>query len=172
VIQDIFPLLLHTQLEHLTHPPQGDGSSSVAMDVYGKAIASWALEVSSEALANLMMDVQQDIPLAVNQIFHFVQNSHKHKNNSKFMIHHHQSTNDVTRQTRETISKAAWLAMWYVRDIFRYLYHLYYLYRQAHPELFQMMTIDGMKKMMEWASMVQPLPPPAAVPPYGSSSQA
>ncbi|OQR93929.1 hypothetical protein ACHHYP_02087 [Achlya hypogyna] len=108
VVKGIFPMLLQEQIELQC---QLQATSAKPTD---PSLQDKALKIGTEALADLMKEIEKDIPLAVNQIFH-----------------------EADMEKPGFISLDEWSLLW-----------------QSHPELVEMMTIDGMKKMMQWASVV------------------
>ncbi|KDO34498.1 hypothetical protein SPRG_00561 [Saprolegnia parasitica CBS 223.65] len=110
VVKGIFPMLLQEQIEL-----QCALQPAVTTSANDTAVRDKAMRLGSEALADLIEEIEKDIPLAVDQIFL-----------------------EAEREKPGFISLDEWCHMW-----------------QSHPELVEMMTIDGMKKMMQWAAVIQ-----------------
>ncbi|CEG45629.1 hypothetical protein, variant 1 [Plasmopara halstedii] len=105
-VKRLFPKLLRDQV-HLQMVNEHVEKLSTVQDA--------AMASSVEAIEKLMEEVENDIPLAVNQIFR-----------------------EVDLDQDDNICEHEWMFAW-----------------QAHPEFVELLTIDGMKKMAQWASVVQ-----------------
>ncbi|TMW56116.1 hypothetical protein Poli38472_008764 [Pythium oligandrum] len=106
-VKTIFPKLLRDQLEiQMQHENVADIPASVEE----------AMAKGLHAIESLMEEIEQEIPLAVNQIFL-----------------------EADLDQDDYITTDEWLFAW-----------------QTHPELVELMTVDGMKKVAQWASVVNP----------------
>ncbi|RHY28229.1 hypothetical protein DYB32_006123 [Aphanomyces invadans] len=126
VVREVFPLLLQEQLALAT---SSSPNSSKNLNEEGMKAGLMAIE-------SLMSQVEGDIPLAVRQVFL-----------------------SMTLQEPNHINLTEWRRMWYVDDshLQRRSVHLTdNLGRHDHPELVEMMTIDGMKKILRVATVVAP----------------
>jgi coenzyme Q-binding protein COQ10 len=106
-VKNIFPKLLADQVKL-----QMEGSNSSTQAV--GAATDVAMTDGLAVIEKLMEEIEQDIPLAVNQIFL-----------------------EADLDQDDFITQDEWLFAW-----------------QLHPEFVELMTIDGMKKVAQWASVV------------------
>ncbi|CAH0480921.1 unnamed protein product [Peronospora belbahrii] len=105
-VKKLFPKLLRDQIQIQMANEQVNELSSVQ----DAAVANGV-----HAIEQLMEAVEEEIPLAVNQIFR-----------------------EADLDQDDYIREQEWMFAW-----------------QAHPEFVELLTIDGMKKMAQWASVVQ-----------------
>jgi coenzyme Q-binding protein COQ10 len=113
-VRKIFPTLLRDQVQiqlELVQEQEGIDKAQLS----AKSSQDAAIEKGVHALDALMVEIEAEIPLAVNQIFL-----------------------EADLDQDDFIKEEEWLLAW-----------------QAHPEFVELLSIDGLKKVAQWAAVVR-----------------